>query len=142
MLEQILRHLNNWFCVEIRSGQFTVEEGSIALPFLRDGQYFRVTGSVFNDGLYQYPASEMTDETFDGAIWSLAVPRAVIELSGEIEAWQTKNGDAAASPYTSESFGGYSYSKTNGTGSSSVVTWQSVFRDRLNDWRRLKGVGP
>lgn len=140
MLEQILRHLNNWFCVEIRSGQFTVEGGGIALPFLRDGQYFRVTGSVFNDGLYQYPASEMTDETFDGAIWALAVPRAVIELSVEIEAWQKKNGDAAASPYTNESFGGYSYSKSNGSGCSGTVTWQGVFRECLNDWRRLGGV--
>lgn len=142
MLEQILRHLNNWFCVDIHSGQFTVEKGSVALPFLQNGQYFRVIGSVFNDGLHQYPTSDMTEECFDGTIWALAVPKAVIELAAEVEAWQKKNGDAAASPFTSESFGGYSYNKSNGTGSGGVVTWQSVFRDRLNDWRRLQGVKP
>ena len=53
MLEQVLRHLNNWFLVEIREGTFTVENGSITLPFLLTNQYFRICGSVFNDGLHQ-----------------------------------------------------------------------------------------
>ena len=35
MLEDILRHLNNWFLVEIHEGTFTVENGSIALPLDR-----------------------------------------------------------------------------------------------------------
>ena len=34
MLEQVLRHLNNWFLVDIHEGEFAVENGSIALPFL------------------------------------------------------------------------------------------------------------
>lgn len=140
MLEQILRHLNNWFLVEIHEGEFAVEGGGITLPFLQDGQYFRIVGSVFNDGLYQYPASDMAEETFDGTIWALAVPKAVIELSAEVEAWQKKNGDAAASPYTSESFGGYSYTKSNANIDASV--WQSVFKGRLNEWRKIKGVEP
>lgn len=137
MLEQILRHLNNWFCVEIHNDRFTVEEGGIALPFLQNGQYFRIIGSIFNDGLYQYPASELRDETFDGSIWALAVPNAIIELAAEIDDWQKKNGEIASSPYTSESFGGYSYSKANSSG---IVGWESVFKSRLNDWRRLGGI--
>lgn len=64
MLEQVLRHLNNWFLVEIHEGTFAVENGSIALPFLHPNQYFRICGSVFNDGLHQYPAADLTDETF------------------------------------------------------------------------------
>ena len=52
MLEQVLRHLNNWFLVEIHEGTFAVENGSIALPFLLTNQYFRICGSVFNDGLH------------------------------------------------------------------------------------------
>ena len=106
MLEQVLRHLNNWFLVDIHEGTFTVENGSIALPFLLTNQYFRIVGSVFNDGLHQYPSVDLTDETFTGSVWALAVPKAVIDLSVEIEAWQEKNGEAAASPYQSESFGG------------------------------------
>lgn len=136
MLEQVLRHLNNWFVVDVHDGSFVVDGGGITLPFLQDGQYFRVVGSVFNDGVYQYPA-ELKDETFCGEIWALSIPRDVLELTKEIEAWQEKNGEAAASPYASESFGGYSYSKANGNGAGG---WQGAFRARLNDWRKIKGV--
>ena len=115
MLEQVVQHLNNWFLVPdgIHSGEFTVQDGGITLPFLQTGQYFRVVGSVFNDGLHQYPAKDMTEETFDGAVWALAVPKSVISLADEIAAWDEKNG--VPGPYTSESFGGYSYSKATNT---------------------------
>jgi hypothetical protein len=143
MLEQVLRHLNNWFLVEIHEGTFTVENGSIALPFLQTNQYFRICGSVFNDGLHQYPSVDLTDETFTGSVWALAVPKAVINLSVEIEAWQEKNGEAVASPYQSESFGGYSYTKRSaGSDSGTLNGWQDAFRGQLNDWRKLKGVEP
>ena len=143
MLEQVLRHLNNWFLVEIHEGTFTVENGSIALPFLQTNQYFRICGSVFIDGLHQYPAVDLTDETFTGSVWALAVPKAVIDLSVEIEAWQEKNGEAVASPYQSESFGGYSYTKRGvGNDSGTLSGWQDAFRIRLNNWRKLKGVEP
>ena len=143
MLEQVLRHLNNWFLVEIHEGTFTVENGSIALPFLLTHQYFRIVGSVLNDGLHQYPAVDLTDETFTGSVWALAVPKTVIDLSVEIEAWQEKNGEAVASPYQSESFGGYSYTKSSaGSDGSALNGWQDAFRGRLNDWRKLKGVEP
>ena len=121
MLEQVLRHLNNWFLVPdgIHSGEFTVQDGSITLPF------------------HQYPEQDMTGETFTGAVWALAVPKAVITLSEEIAAWNEKNGTPG--PYTSESFGGYSYSKaTNASGV--VVGWQDVFKSRLNAWRRIGGI--
>lgn len=143
MLEQILRHLNNWFLVERYEGSFTVEEGSITLPFLKNGQYFRIVGSLFNDGLHQYPVGDFLDESFDGTVWALAVPRAVIDLLHDVTKWQEKNGDAAASPFMSESFGGYQYSKgAANSGTGSVVTWQSVFKSRLDDWRKLGGIQP
>lgn len=140
MLEQVLRHVNNWFPVEKHAGTFTVEDGGIALSFLREGQYFRVMGSVFNDGLHQYPAEGLTDETFTGTVWALAIPPAVIDLAADIAAWQEKHGDAAASPFTSESFGGYSYSKGNSNSANGAVSWQSVFKSRLNEWRRMGGI--
>lgn len=143
MLEQVLRHLNNWFLVEIREGTFTVENGSITLPFLQTNQYFRICGSVFNDGLHQYPSTDLTDETFTGTVWALAVPKAVVALSEDIASWQEKNGEAVASPYQSESFGGYSYTKRSaGNDSGTLNGWQDAFRGRLNDWRKLKGVEP
>ena len=139
MLETVLQNLNNWFLVPdgVHAGEFTVQGGQLTLPFLQTGQYFRVVGSVFNDGLHQYPVADLTDETFTGSVWALAVPKAVIELAEEIDAWQTKNGDPG--PCTSESFGGYSYSKaTNASGM--AVGWQDVFKSRLNDWRRIRGI--
>lgn len=143
MLEQVLRHLNNWFLVEIHEGTFTVENGSIALPFLLTNQYFRIVGSVFNDGLHKYSAVDLTDETFTGTVWVLAVPKAVVALAEDIAAWQEKNGEAVASPYQSESFGGYSYTKRSaGSDSGTLNGWQDAFRSRLNDWRKLKGVEP
>lgn len=139
MLEQVLMHLKNWFLVPggIHEGTYTIEDGGIALPFLANGQYFRICGSVFNDGLYQYPATDLKAETFEGTVWALAVPQAVIELATEIEAWQKKNGDASVSPYQSESFGGYSYSKATDSASGGAVTWKTAFRSRLNAWRKL-----
>lgn len=139
MLETVLQNLNNWFLIPdgVHAGEFTVQGGQLTLPFLQTGQYFRVVGSVFNDGLHQYPVADLTDETFTGSVWALAVPKAVIELAEEIDAWQTKNGDPG--PFTSESFGGYSYSKaTNASGM--AVGWQDVFKSRLNDWRRIRGI--
>ena len=139
MLEQVLMHLNNWFLVPggIHEGTYTIEDGGITLPFLANGQYFRICGSVFNDGLHQYPGKDLKTETFDGTVLALAVPKAVIDLATEIESWQTKNGDASVSPYQSESFGGYSYSKATDSASGGAVTWQSAFRSRLSAWRKL-----
>ena len=139
MLEQVLMHLKNWFLVPggIHEGTYTIEDGGITLPFLANDQYFRICGSVFNDGLHQYPASDLKAETFDGTVWALAVPQAVIDLAMEIETWETKNGDASVSPYQSESFGGYSYSKATDSAYGGAVTWQSAFRSRLNAWRKL-----
>ena len=139
MLEQVLMNIRNWFTVDggIHSGTFTIKDGGITLPFLADGQYFRICGSVFNDGLHRYPATDLVDEEFSGAIWELAIPPAVVDLADEIGAWQKKNGAAAASPYQSESFGGYSYSKATDAETGGAVTWQSVFKRQLSAWRKI-----
>lgn len=149
MLEDLCRELHNWFEREVITGTFTVTDGVLTgdgvdlADHLQENQWFRVVGSVFNDGVYQYPASDLTDEAaFDGAIWAMAVPSPVIALAAEIQAWQEKYGAVdgpALSPYTSESFGGYSYTKSGGdaSGSASGVTWRDVFRSRLNQWRKI-----
>lgn len=139
MLEQVLTEIHNWFRVRdgvdgIHHGTYTIQDSGIVLPFLRDGQYFRIMGSVFNDGLHQYgPDMELLqDETFNGAVWALAVPKALVELAGEVEAWQKKYGERAASMYSSESLAGQ-YSYTKDTESSS---WQAAFRARLDPYRK------
>ena len=86
----------------------------------------------------------MRDEVFSGSIWLLAIPEPVIKLADEIRAWRDKNEAADSSnmsPYVSESFGGYSYTKGSGgrSGSSSAgaISWKEMFRSRLNAWRKL-----
>ena len=139
MLEQVLMNIRNWFPVKggIYSGTFTIKDGGITLPFLADGQYFRICGSVFNDGLHQYPAADLVDEEFSGSILELAIPPAVVDLADEIGAWQEKNGEAASGIYQSESFGGYSYSKATDAETGGAVTWQSAFKQQLSAWRKI-----
>lgn len=134
MIDEICASLHNYFAVDIVPGEYTVNDGEITLPFLAAGQFFRVVGSVFCDGVYRCGDKLPADETFDGAIWAMAIPPAFEAVAAEIEEWKQKNAEVINSPYQSESFGGYSYSK--GTGSDSV-SWQGVFASRLNRWRKI-----
>lgn len=147
MLTEICQELRNWFDRGQPKyfGKFTVSDGTITGNgiSLQDGQYFRIVGSVFNDGVHLFPASSLVDEVFEGSVWAMAVPPAVIALANEIEEWQKKYGGVGSvlmSPYQSESFGGYSYSKSgggSGDGTSLSGTWQGAFSSRLNRWRKI-----
>lgn len=138
MLEEVLMYLNNWFIADTEQGTFTIENGSIELPSLLPNQYFRIIGSVFNDGLHKQGDTDLDDETFTGTIWYLAVPKLIISLVAEIEEWQSKYGATAASPYASESFSG-EYSYTKGSGSNGTVTdWKAQFASRLASFRKLR----
>ena len=135
-LTNLCAELRNYFETEKRFGTFTISGGSISpSDFLQDGQYFRIVGSVFNDGVHRHPAHDLTDETFDGAVWAMAVPPAVVELAAEIEEYN-KSDAGKPSSYISENFGGYGYTKAtdeNGL----PVGWRSVFKSELNRWRKL-----
>lgn len=140
MLEQVLMEIHNWFQVGIFPGEYTIQGGSIAPPFIKPGQYYRIVGSVFNDGLHKCGDTDLTDETFTGAIWALAIPKAVESIAKEAEEWQAKYGADAASPYLSESFGGYSYSKGTPGGQSGASNWRSAFSAQLNPYRKLREI--
>lgn len=140
MLEELLRTLNNWFEQDSLVGDFKVVGGVLLVPegFLKEGQYLRVIGSTFNDGLSCWPVNDMVDEEFAGEVRALAVPPAVVSLSEQIEKWRADNQKALDAPYASESFGGYSYSKEGASSSQNGSTgWRAHFRDQLNQWRKL-----
>ena len=143
MLSSLCKELNNWFDESRYFGTFTIDGGSIDLDFLKEGQYFRIVGSTFNDGVYQYPAEELKDETFEGAIWAMAIPQEVIALAAKIEEWNARYGGVDSenmSPYNSESFGGYSYSKSgggSGDGESGSGTWQGAFASELKKFKKV-----
>ena len=138
MLSELCGELRNWFEADIASGTFTINGGSIAPPdgFLADGQYFRIIGSVFNDGVYRYPADTLTDEVFEGTLVSMAIPPEVIKLNDEIDEYTAKYKDVIDNPYISESFGGYTYSKSS-YGTTNDSSWRTIFKSRLNRWRKL-----
>lgn len=139
MLTDLCQELHNWFEVEKHTGKFTITEGVLTASFLQVGQYFRIVGSVFNDGVWKYGTDDLTDETFDGSVWALAIPKAVLALNEEIDAWTVKYGDASVTPYQSESFGGYSYTKAGAsTAGNNTSTWQSTFAPRLRKWRKIQ----
>lgn len=148
MLTEICHEIRNWFDRDLQKyfGKISIQNGTIVAPeiSLKNGQYFRIVGSVFNDGVHMYPYDDtLSDEDFEGAVWAMAIPPDIISLANDIKDWQAKYGGVDGtlmSPYTSESFGGYSYSKSGGgssDGSSLAGTWQGAFASRLNRWRKI-----
>jgi len=143
MLEQVLQYLHNWFLVPdgVHEDTYTIEGGGITLPFLQNGQYFRIMGSVFNDGLYRYDDTlTLTDETFDGVIWALAIPKAIVDTAADMETWEAKNGAAASGPYQSESKADYSYSKAINSKGGVFTVWDA-FENRLSAYRKPRELG-
>lgn len=141
-LTEVCSYLNNYFPEKKIVGSFKIEDGTINVPELKDGQYFRIIGSTFNQAVHKYPATDLHDEEFDGAIIAMAVPEAVVAIVRDITEWRNKyenTSSPAMSPYTSESFNNYSYSKSGGT-SGAGMTWQDIFGGRLNPYRRLRGL--
>lgn len=145
-LDVLCAELKNYFIKDrsaIHLGDFEVKDGMVSpLDFLKVGQYFRIVGSDLNDGVYLYndEPMDLKDEVFNGAIWAMSVPPIVIALSADIDAWRAKNealDSENMTPYTSESFDGYSYSKGGNSKGGTATSWQSQFADRLKPYRRL-----
>ena len=151
-MDEVCGYLHNWFIVKpdgIRQGKFTISDGSIDAAGIKENQYFRIKGSVFNDGVWKHPAEGLTDETFVGEIWAMSVPPALVALLPEIDAWISKYGGVDSvnySPFSSESFNNYSYSKRgssafgNNGSDGSPMTWQDAFASKLRRWRRLNDL--
>lgn len=147
MLNQVCTYIHNWFDADKQGrpyvrwdGIFTISDGALELPLL-EGQHFRIVGSKLNDGIYQYPASDLMDETFNGEVRECVVPRQVLAIVKDVEAWTDTNADVLSSPYQSESFGGYSYTKSAGTskadGLGDGLNWETKFGYRLTPWKKM-----
>lgn len=141
-INDFCEEVNNYFEQTRIFGEFEIANGNMDLNRygIQEGQYIRVVGSVFNDGVYQYPIppeNGLVDEKFDGAIWVMAVPSSVVTQIEEVNQWEAMNQSTLNSPYQSESFGGYSYTlKTeNAEGG---LNWQTHFRRKLDRWRKVR----
>ena len=135
-IAELCAEVRNYFETDKRFGDFAITGGTFApSDFIKDGQYFRIVGSTFNDGVYRCPATGLTDETFSGAVWAMNVPPDFVALAEKIEEYNTKN-SAEISPYTSESFGGYTYTKATDS-NGAPVTWQKCFAKSIDVWRKI-----
>lgn len=143
MLTEVCAWLRNHFEREVYTEKVVISGGSLTGfdDRLLNGQYFRIQGSVLNDGVHLFPSTDLSDETFDGTITSMAIPKAVVEIAKEMEEWKEKYGSVsspAMSPFQSESFGGYSYNRgSSSKGDSSSDDMWSKYGSRLAPWRKL-----
>lgn len=147
MLTEICAEIKNYFTFkdDKHFGDFAIVDGHIEPLFDFPTDYIRIVGSHLNDGVHKISDADLVDEgKFHGAIWIMSPPKAFLDLAKEIEDWQALYGKAdsqAMSPFNSESFGGYSYSKSAGTGAAGIgaaSTWQSAYATRLNAYRRIR----
>lgn len=147
MLTEICANIRNYFTYEgdKHFGDFAIVSGAISPVLSLSTDYIRIVGSHLNDGVHKVSDNDLVDEgTFHGAIWIMSPPTDFLALVAEIADWQAKYGGTdsqAMSPFNSESFGGYSYSKSAGTGAAGIGaagTWQAAYASRLNAYRRIR----
>lgn len=144
MLTDICAEIKNYFTFESDKhiGDFAIVDGLIVPSFDISTRYIRIIGSHRNDGVHCVDDADLEDEgTFHGAIWVMSPPTPFLNIAKDIKLWQDKYGSTdsqALSPFNSESFGGYSYSKGSVGAGGNAGTWQDVFRARLNAYRRIR----
>lgn len=147
MLTEICAEIKNYFCYQTDKhvGTFKIEDGKIVpgVEFLTD--YFAIFGSRKNNGVHNITDTLEDEGEFKGAVWIMSPPADFLALANEIAEWQKVNGavdSAALSPFNSESFGGYSYTKSAGSassgGKSGAASWQDAYASRLNLYRRVR----
>jgi len=139
-LPELLDVLNNYFDDESIAGDFTISGGAfINLPTtIMADQWYKIDGSVFNDGIYQKgKETTLKDETFAGYVSAMRVPPAIDKLLADINAWITAKGDdQGMTGVVSESFDGYSYTKaTNEKGM--PATWREVFSKQIVRYKKI-----
>lgn len=149
---EVCLEVHNFFCTgsDIHAGTYTIAGGELTnCDFLLENQYFRIKGSHFNDGVYQYNADSLAalvPETFVGSIWAMSPTRDFIDLCRKMDEWEAKYGGAdsvAMSPYTSENFGGeYSYSKPAGGSADGGAGYSAInaYANDMKKYRRLNHV--
>lgn len=140
ILDSLCRELRNWFIRGEVDGTFTISGGALSPDTapLHNGQYYCIGGSLFNDGVHRWPEEQLVDEVFDGYIWLMGVPRDFLSLAEDIAAYRARLDEigAANKGYTSESFGGYSYTLAPDA-PADVVELRDRILDGKRRWRKI-----
>lgn len=142
MLSEICAEIKNYFAYDEDKhfGTFKIQGGHIIPPINFKTEYFRIAGSRKNDGVHK-TTDTLNDEEFRGSVWEMSIPQDFLDLAKKIDDWNKVNGQAdsvAMSPFNSESFGGYSYSKSGGYASDSGQGWSKAFASELRRYRKVR----
>lgn len=137
-LYELLLYLRNFFPGERWAlSNEPINGGGVDLP-LDVGDYYLIEGSKRNDGLHIYGENDLVGDTLTGYVTECRIPSALLSIHEEINYWQQQNAEAVTSPFQSESFGGYSYTKKSGNSAGGAAdSWQSTFASRLKIWRKI-----
>ncbi len=145
LMDEVCAETNNFFISHNYRGAFEIKNGIISpSDFIKNGQYFKISGSTFNDGIYQSsfgvisPDDVVRDEKFIGNVWAMNVPPAFIALLSDIKKW-TETEEPQKNAYVSESFSEYSYTKATGA-NGAPLTWKDVFSERLKRYRKVRRI--
>ena len=146
MIEQVLRSINNFF-IQFTRSVTTIAAGKITVDNPDDfvvGQYVYLDQTLLNNGIYQITKIEGNELTITATIavaaeaeaenaivHGLAIPKAVLAIAVEIEAYNTANPNNLVSKTLGD------YSVTQATGQSGDASWVAVFGSRLNQWRKV-----
>ena len=150
LMTEICSNIKNYFAPAskkddlsyIHHGDYTIKDGTVSgTDFLLPKQFFRITGSLLNDGVYRNTPDDLKsleDEIFRGAVWEMAVPKSFIELCGDIQKFNDKVNELCLNDkgFASESFGGYSYSLSS-SAPAYMQSWEKRIISHLNSYRRL-----
>lgn len=141
MLTEICAYLKNYFDYERHIGKIKITDGVITCNGgqVQTGQHFALFRDRYVLGVYKQ-GDTLPNKEFNGAVWLMDIPEGVIAADTWAEAWNQKNGSAAANgPYQSESFGGYSYTKGTGkSGIGSNVFDQAQFKAMLAPYKKIR----
>lgn len=146
MLTEICAYLRNYFDRDSYGNRLPSWEEEIEISDgelvgfadrLLPGQYYRIIDSMLNDGVYRYGDAGLTDETFRGTVQAMAIPAPVVEAAQRLKEHRTKYGEALDSPFSAESYFGYSWTKDTSDSANSTPGIPASIAASLSPWRKI-----
>lgn len=144
-MEEILDYIKNYFAVTKENNTFNINNGAITIrgKYL-EGQYIKLEGSILNDSIYKIESVDNNtitvvgaiNEEFEGAIYGLAIPKEIVELSKKFEEQKEK---IVSSIYESESFGEYSYTLAKNE-KGEIYGAIDTIKKELSRYRQMKDI--
>lgn len=133
MIEKVLHYLNHFYPHTVETVKGVEVDGITVKKDYIVGQYIYIKDSIMNDGIYKITTItgnkinlDLTAEPTTITVYALAIPKSLLNLTTEIEAYGEKD-----ESLSSESIDDYSVSFKNGSG------WEKAFASKLAPYKRV-----